>query len=127
MDKYLSIEIFFEVATFLPTPVTWSPRPSQHILYIYLFIYREVPFLGGNASAHTGHLVASTLSDPYLALCATMNALAGPLHGLANQEVGYMSIYTYMCVCICVCVCVCTNAYIQIFIYIYITDSPTRR
>lgn len=42
---------------------------------------------GGNASAHTTHLVGSTLSDPYLSLCACMNALAGPLHGLANQEV----------------------------------------
>ena len=42
---------------------------------------------GGNASAHTAHLVGSTLSDPYLSLCASMNALAGPLHGLANQEV----------------------------------------
>jgi len=27
------------------------------------------------------------LSDPYLSLAAGMNALAGPLHGLANQEV----------------------------------------
>ena len=42
---------------------------------------------GGNASAHTVHLVGSTLSDPYLSLAAGMNALAGPLHGLANQEV----------------------------------------
>ena len=42
---------------------------------------------GGNASAHTCHLVGSTLSDPYLSLSASMNALAGPLHGLANQEV----------------------------------------
>ena len=33
------------------------------------------------------HLVGSTLSDPYLSLSASMNALAGPLHGLANQEV----------------------------------------
>ena len=36
---------------------------------------------------HTCHLVGSTLSDPYLSLSASMNALAGPLHGLANQEV----------------------------------------
>ena len=43
--------------------------------------------LPGNASAHTCHLVGSTLSDPYLSLSASMNALAGPLHGLANQEV----------------------------------------
>merc|ERR1712196_122701 len=42
---------------------------------------------GGNASAHTTHLVGSTLADPYLAMSAGLNALAGPLHGLANQEV----------------------------------------
>jgi citrate synthase len=40
-----------------------------------------------NASAHATHLVGSTLSDPYLALSGGLNALAGPLHGLANQEV----------------------------------------
>jgi citrate synthase len=42
---------------------------------------------GGNVSAHTTHLVGSALSDPYLALTAGLNGLAGPLHGLANQEV----------------------------------------
>jgi citrate synthase len=42
---------------------------------------------GGNVSAHTTHLVGSALSDPYLSLAAGMNGLAGPLHGLANQEV----------------------------------------
>jgi citrate synthase len=31
--------------------------------------------------------VGSALSDPYLAFSASMNGLAGPLHGLANQEV----------------------------------------
>ncbi|NWJ49364.1 MAG: citrate (Si)-synthase [Bacteroidetes bacterium] len=41
----------------------------------------------GNVSAHTGHLVASTLADVYLATAAMVNGLAGPLHGLANQEV----------------------------------------
>lgn len=40
----------------------------------------------GNASAHTMHLVGSTLSDPYLALSAALDALAGPLHGMANRE-----------------------------------------
>jgi len=42
---------------------------------------------GGNASAHATHLVGSTLSDCYFSLAGGMNALAGPLHGLANQEV----------------------------------------
>lgn len=42
---------------------------------------------GGNVSAHTIHLVGSALSDPYLSYSAGMCGLAGPLHGLANQEV----------------------------------------
>lgn len=42
---------------------------------------------GGNVSAHACHLVGSALSDPYLSFAASMNGLAGPLHGLANQEV----------------------------------------
>ncbi|MCC6476509.1 citrate (Si)-synthase [bacterium] len=42
---------------------------------------------GGNVSAHTSHCVASALSDPYYSVAAGLNGLAGPLHGLANQEV----------------------------------------
>jgi citrate synthase len=42
---------------------------------------------GGNVSAHATHLVGSALSDPYLSFSAGLNGLAGPLHGLANQEV----------------------------------------
>lgn len=41
-------------------------------------------------SAHTTHLVGSALSDPYLSFSAGMNGLAGPLHGLANQEVSHV-------------------------------------
>ncbi len=55
--------------------------------YMRLFLTIHADHEGGNASAHTTHLVGSTLSDPYLSLSAAMNALAGPLHGLANQEV----------------------------------------
>jgi citrate synthase len=40
----------------------------------------------GNVSAHATHLVGSTLSDVYYATSAGLNGLAGPLHGLANQE-----------------------------------------
>lgn len=41
---------------------------------------------GGNVSAHTAYLVGSALADPYLSYSAALNGLAGPLHGLANQE-----------------------------------------
>ncbi len=57
----------------------------KSLMRMYLTIHADHE--GGNASAHTSHLVGSTLSDPYLSLSAGMNALAGPLHGLANQEV----------------------------------------
>jgi len=52
---------------------------------LYLTIHSDHE--GGNASAHTTHLVGSTLSDSYMSLAGGMNSLAGPLHGLANQEV----------------------------------------
>ena len=51
------------------------------------FFYIISDHEGGNVSAHTVHLVGSALSDPYLSFAAGMNGLAGPLHGLANQEV----------------------------------------
>lgn len=57
----------------------------QELMRLYMTIHADHE--GGNASAHTTHLVGSTLSDAYYSLAAGMNALAGPLHGLANQEV----------------------------------------
>ena len=57
----------------------------DELMRLYLVIHSDHE--GGNASAHATHLVASTLSDPYLAMSGGLNALAGPLHGLANQEV----------------------------------------
>lgn len=44
-------------------------------------------------SAHATKLVGSALSDPYLSYSAGINGLAGPLHGLANQEVINLFIY----------------------------------
>jgi len=55
------------------------------LVRLYLVIHSDHE--GGNVSAHTTHLVGSALSDPYLSFSAGMNGLAGPLHGLANQEV----------------------------------------
>jgi len=57
----------------------------KELMRIYLTIHSDHE--GGNASAHATHLVNSTLSDVYYSLSAGINALAGPLHGLANQEV----------------------------------------
>jgi len=60
-------------------------KDFANLLRLYLVIHSDHE--GGNVSAHTTHLVASALSDPYLSFAAGMNGLAGPLHGLANQEV----------------------------------------
>ncbi|OBZ75100.1 2-methylcitrate synthase, mitochondrial [Grifola frondosa] len=55
--------------------------------YMRLYIAIHGDHEGGNASAHTTHLVGSTLADPFISYSAALYALAGPLHGLANQEV----------------------------------------
>ncbi|CAI5973430.1 unnamed protein product [Closterium sp. NIES-65] len=60
--------------------------PQFHdLMRLYLTIHADHE--GGNVSAHATHLVGSALSDPYLSFAAGLNGLAGPLHGLANQEV----------------------------------------
>ncbi len=51
-----------------------------------LYLHFHSDHEGGNVSANTAHVVSSALSDPYYALSAGLNGLAGPLHGLANQE-----------------------------------------
>src|ERR1700751_4912013 len=57
----------------------------RELMRLYMTIHADHE--GGNVSAHTTHLVGSALSDAYLSFSAGMNGLAGPLHGLANQEV----------------------------------------
>jgi len=57
----------------------------HELMRLYLTIHADHE--GGNVSAHSSHLVSSALSDAYLSFSAGMNGLAGPLHGLANQEV----------------------------------------
>ncbi|MBW2734907.1 MAG: citrate (Si)-synthase [Deltaproteobacteria bacterium] len=59
--------------------------PYDELMRLYFILHSDHE--SGNASAHTTHLVGSTLSDAFYSLTAGMCALAGPLHGLANQEV----------------------------------------
>jgi len=63
----------------------YNDKGFDELMRLYLVIHSDHE--GGNASAHSPQLVGSTLSDPYLSVAAGMNALAGALHGLANQEV----------------------------------------
>lgn len=63
------------------------PDPTgefQNLMRLYLTLHCDHE--GGNVSANTCHTVGSALSDPYYAVSAGLNGLAGPLHGLANQE-----------------------------------------
>ena len=59
-------------------------RGYAELARLYFIIHSDHE--SGNASAHAMHLAGSTLSDAYYAFSAALNALAGPLHGLANQE-----------------------------------------
>jgi citrate synthase len=63
----------------------YEDETFKELMRLYMTIHADHE--GGNVSAHTTHLVGSALSDPYLSFAAGMNGLAGPLHGLANQEV----------------------------------------
>ena len=63
----------------------YDDHSFRELMRLYMVIHADHE--GGNVSAHTTHLVGSALSDPYLSYAAGMNGLAGPLHGLANQEV----------------------------------------
>jgi citrate synthase len=60
-------------------------KPYDDVSRLYFILHSDHE--SGNVSAHTGHLVASALSDVYYAASAMIDGLAGPLHGLANQEV----------------------------------------
>jgi len=60
-------------------------KPYDDMSRLYFILHSDHE--SGNVSAHTGHLVSSALSDIYYAISAMVDGLAGPLHGLANQEV----------------------------------------
>ncbi len=60
-------------------------KPYDEVARMYFIVHADHE--SGNVSAHAGHLVSSSLSDVYLSTSAMVNGLAGPLHGLANQEV----------------------------------------
>ena len=79
-DKKLDWGADYAHMTGIPAPTGNFARLMQ--LYLTLHSDHE----SGNVSAFTTHTVGSALSDVYYALSAGLNGLAGPLHGLANQE-----------------------------------------
>ena len=54
------------------------------MMQLYLMLHCDHE--GGNVSTFSSLTVNSALSDPYYSLSAGLNGLAGPLHGLANQN-----------------------------------------
>lgn len=64
--------------------ITDTSGQFRNLIRLYLTLHCDHE--GGNVSAFTCHTVGSALSDPFYAVSAGMNGLAGPLHGLANQE-----------------------------------------
>lgn len=62
------------------------PKKGDTAALMRLYMTLHSDHEGGNVSAYSAHTVGSALSDPYLAVAAGLNGLAGPLHGLANQE-----------------------------------------
>lgn len=84
------------------TPMHWTPGldyagnyanmlgvadPAGHFAELMrLILTLHADHEGGNVSANTTLTVGSSLADAYYAISAGLNGLAGPLHGLANQE-----------------------------------------
>ena len=60
-------------------------KPYDDVSRLYFILHCDHE--SGNVSAHAGHLVSSALSDIYYSASAMIDGLAGPLHGLANEEV----------------------------------------
>jgi citrate synthase len=61
-----------------------TDKGYEELARLYFIIHSDHE--SGNVSAHATHLVGSSLADAYYAFSAGLNGLAGPLHGLANQE-----------------------------------------
>jgi citrate (Si)-synthase len=64
--------------------VSKDTKGWYNLMRLYMTIHSDHE--SGNVSAMTSHVVGSALSDAYYSLAAGLNGLAGPLHGLANQE-----------------------------------------
>ena len=62
------------------------PKSDEIFEMMRLYLVFHSDHEGGNVSANTCHTVGSALSGPFYAVSAGLNGLAGPLHGLANQE-----------------------------------------
>ncbi len=84
-QKYIEPDPTLDWAGNLAHMMGHPSEEAKRLMRLYMGLHADHE--GGNVSAHTTHLVGSALSNPYYSFAAGMNGLAGPLHGMANQEV----------------------------------------
>ena len=84
-EQYIDIDPSLDWAGNLAYMMGFDDLEVMRLMRLYMTIHADHE--GGNVSAHATHLVGSALSNPYYSFSAGMNGLAGPLHGMANQNV----------------------------------------
>lgn len=84
-EQYIDIDPTLDWAGNLAHMMGFDSEEVKRLMRLYMVIHADHE--GGNVSAHATHLVGSALSNPYYSFSAGMNGLAGPLHGMANQNV----------------------------------------
>lgn len=84
-EKYIPADPSLDWGGNLAHMMGFPSEEVKRLMRLYLVLHADHE--GGNVSAHATHLVGSALSNPYYSFSAGMNGLAGPLHGMANQDV----------------------------------------
>ncbi len=84
-EKYIAPDPNLDWAGNLAHMMGFESEEVKRLMRLYMVLHADHE--GGNVSAHATHLVGTALSNPYYSFSAGMNGLAGPLHGMANQEV----------------------------------------
>jgi citrate synthase len=84
-EQYIDIDPSLDWAGNLAHMMGYESEEVKRFMRLYMLVHADHE--GGNVSAHATHLVGSALSNPYYSFSAGMNGLAGPLHGMANQNV----------------------------------------
>ncbi len=84
-ENYIASDPSLDWAGNLAHMMGFGSDEVKRLMRLYMVLHADHE--GGNVSAHATHLVGSALSNPYYSFSAGMNGLAGPLHGMANQDV----------------------------------------
>nr|WP_319399980.1 citrate (Si)-synthase [uncultured Carboxylicivirga sp.] len=84
-EQYIEMDPSLDWAGNLAHMMGFDAVEVKRLMRLYMLIHADHE--GGNVSAHATHLVGSALANPYYSFSAGMNGLAGPLHGMANQNV----------------------------------------